>query len=167
MSKSKGPEKIFLKLRDLRKEKGLTLASLAEKSGIDHQKIGRVERGETPVTLPVLKKLADVLQVPVTNLLKNSHDDNYNTPFQDSVIGKSIVDLIPTIYKQLEELFTKHNINVDSSAKVHLAAIVFKEIRDIQTTVQDDVGMVKVLFQVFDAIFERMDLEKLSSNENI
>lgn len=115
--------KTYLKLRDLRKEKGLTIASLTEKTGIDHQKIGRVERGETPITLLLLEKIATVLHIPVQNLLKNNTSNNTSNLTNDNIIENKILDLITEIYSQFEALFAKHNISIDNG---HSAAGIIK-----------------------------------------
>ena len=141
---------VLLKLRDIRREKGLTMSTLAEKSGLDPQKIGRVERGETKLTIPMLRSLAGVLDVSVQQLL------------EDSTLGESSnedsVNLIPVIYEKFEELFSKHNIIITSSTKVYLATILFRGIEDIRISAKGDENVVKALFQVLDAIFERIVL---------
>jgi len=65
-------KKTLLKLRDVRREKGLTLNALAEKADMDYQKIGPVERGETQITIDTLQRLARVLEVPIIQLLDGS-----------------------------------------------------------------------------------------------
>lgn len=64
----KGAEHILNKLKEIRKDKGITQVLLAEKSGISRQTIHRLENGEDKVaTTKTLKALADALGVHVSD----------------------------------------------------------------------------------------------------
>jgi len=52
-----------------RKELGLTQAQLAEKMGIEPETLSRFERGKHLPSLATLEKLADLLLIPVADLL--------------------------------------------------------------------------------------------------
>lgn len=55
------------KIRELRKEKKLSLRHLGEQTGLDHSYIGRIERGEiSSPSLDTIQKIADVLEVEVS-----------------------------------------------------------------------------------------------------
>ncbi|MBB3131299.1 transcriptional regulator with XRE-family HTH domain [Paenibacillus rhizosphaerae] len=56
------------RLRDLRKEKGLTQESLGEKGGFHFSYIGQIERGEKNVALLNLAKIAEALEVDISQL---------------------------------------------------------------------------------------------------
>jgi transcriptional regulator with XRE-family HTH domain len=56
-------------LRRIRKEKGMSLRDLDAKSGVDHARIGRLERGNENVTLETVAILADALGVNYLDLL--------------------------------------------------------------------------------------------------
>lgn len=67
-------DKKYLKLvgeriREFRKPV-ITQEDLAEKIGAKHTQIGRIERGEANCTLTTLKKIVDVLRVPVCKLIE-------------------------------------------------------------------------------------------------
>lgn len=62
------------KIRELRKEKKMTQAELAEDCGLDKQSIFRIEKGEFNITLSTLFRLADGLGVVATNLLSGLKD---------------------------------------------------------------------------------------------
>ena len=150
---------IILKLRDIRKEKGLTISSLADKAGIDYQKIGRAERGETSMTIDMLTKLANVMDVPLNQLL-DEQDDSNSFYAGDSIVSDNLklVNVIPLIYEQLDLFCTKYKIEVENSTKVQLATMMYKIVQDIRVNVKDDASVVKALFQGFDTIFERLVL---------
>jgi transcriptional regulator with XRE-family HTH domain len=50
-------------LRDLRKAKGLSQEELADRAAIDRNYVGIVERSANSVSVDVLEKLADALEV--------------------------------------------------------------------------------------------------------
>lgn len=55
---SSAAQGLATRIRDLRKRQGLSLAELAERSGVSRSMISLVERGETSPTAVVLEKLA-------------------------------------------------------------------------------------------------------------
>jgi DNA-binding XRE family transcriptional regulator len=54
---------IGARLRELREKKGISQDALALKSGIHRTVIGRVERGETNISVKTLHKLCDALDI--------------------------------------------------------------------------------------------------------
>ncbi len=57
------------KLRQIRKERKLTLKELEAISGVDYSSISRIEQGEYLPKLETLLKLARALEVSITELL--------------------------------------------------------------------------------------------------
>ena len=53
-------------MRELRRERGLTLEALAERSGVSRAMISKVERGEKNPTLVVAAKVAEGLDVDLS-----------------------------------------------------------------------------------------------------
>jgi len=159
-SNNASEKKVLLKLRDVRRSKGLSLNALAKKAGIDYQRVGRAERGETQMTIDMLDKIAKVLQVPLAQLLTDE-EVNINViqnSMKQKVENNSTIYLIPSIYNHFEELCNRHNLHVDNRVKVHLATVMFKAIQDIRAIEKDDEHVLKALFQVFDAVLERLVL---------
>jgi transcriptional regulator with XRE-family HTH domain len=58
------------RLKELRKKKKLTQLELAQKTGLSHAYIGRLEIGRHDPQLSTLKKLAKALKVTVAELVK-------------------------------------------------------------------------------------------------
>ncbi|HEY1200109.1 MAG TPA: helix-turn-helix transcriptional regulator [Niastella sp.] len=56
-------------LRKIRMAKGHSLRTLYAASGIDNSALGRMERGETNVTILTIVKLAQVLEVDLSELI--------------------------------------------------------------------------------------------------
>ena len=57
------------KVRQIRKEKGLSQEALADLAGIDRSYMGHIERGDQNITLTNIYQIADALEVPVINLI--------------------------------------------------------------------------------------------------
>ena len=69
-------ENISRNLRDLRKDKGLTLDELADLTGVSKSMLGEIERGGTNPTILTLWKIADGLKIPLTSLI-SAHQPDY------------------------------------------------------------------------------------------
>jgi transcriptional regulator with XRE-family HTH domain len=63
-------EKIAMRIKALRAKRRITQAELAERAGISHGYLARLETGRQDPTITTLEKLAKALKVPVEKLLK-------------------------------------------------------------------------------------------------
>ncbi|MCE1252356.1 MAG: XRE family transcriptional regulator [Anaerolineae bacterium] len=70
-------QNISRNLKQIRKERTLTLDDLAEISGVSKSMLGEIERGSTNPTILVLWKIADGLKIPLTRLIDDEELD-YN-----------------------------------------------------------------------------------------
>ena len=61
---------IASRLRELRAAQGLTLAALAERSGVSRSNISLIERGESSATATILDKLTAALGVTISSLFE-------------------------------------------------------------------------------------------------
>lgn len=81
-------------LRELRKQRELSLNELAQLSGVSRSMLSQMETGRSIPTVVVLCKIARSLDVPVTVFLKSDHADKPNflsmeeTPLRISADGK-------------------------------------------------------------------------------
>ncbi|EOX1292714.1 helix-turn-helix transcriptional regulator [Vibrio cholerae] len=57
------------KVRQVRKEKGLSQEALADLAGIDRSYMGHIERGDQNITLTKIHQIADALEIPIVNLI--------------------------------------------------------------------------------------------------
>jgi len=62
-------EKFGIRLRTLRKEKGLSQEELALKSGLNRPYISAIEKGKRNVSLEVMEKLAEAMGVQIGELV--------------------------------------------------------------------------------------------------
>ncbi len=58
------------KIRELRKERGLSQEQLSFKADLHRTYIGMIERAEKNITLVNIEKIANALEVSINNLLK-------------------------------------------------------------------------------------------------
>jgi transcriptional regulator with XRE-family HTH domain len=63
------------RLRELRDAQGLSLAALAQRSGVSKSNISLIERGESSATATVLDKLSAALGVTVASLFEKPSDE--------------------------------------------------------------------------------------------
>jgi DNA-binding XRE family transcriptional regulator/CheY-like chemotaxis protein len=62
-------ESMGARIKQIRKQKGLTQQQLAERTGMERSNIARIEAGRHRPTLPTLERIADALEVPVVELI--------------------------------------------------------------------------------------------------
>lgn len=62
-------------IREWRKFRGLTLEQLAERIGMSHQNLGKVERGKVPYNQNLLEALADELRCAPPDLVMRDPSD--------------------------------------------------------------------------------------------
>jgi len=60
--------RVGARIRELRREKGLTQEALGEKGGFHFSYVGQIERGEKNVALLNLAKIAEALEVDISQL---------------------------------------------------------------------------------------------------
>ena len=63
------------RVRALREAEGLSLRDLAERSGVSAPMLSQVERGETSPTLAVADRIADGLELTLSQLLRLDEGD--------------------------------------------------------------------------------------------
>ena len=59
------------RVKEERREKGLSQEKLAEKAQVHRTYIGMIERAEKNITLLNIEKIADALEMPIHELLNN------------------------------------------------------------------------------------------------
>ena len=70
MGKSTESNGIHLRIRSIRKQKGLTLEELGRMAGCTKSYISQLENGKTEPSLSMLNRLAEVLEINVSDLFK-------------------------------------------------------------------------------------------------
>lgn len=59
-----------MNLRRIRKEKGLSMESVANEAEIEYRQLGRIERGEVNTTIISLLRIAEVLKVDLSKFFQ-------------------------------------------------------------------------------------------------
>jgi putative transcriptional regulator len=59
-----------MRLRTLRRQKGLTQAAVAKRAGVTREYVNKLEAGRYDPTVGVVTRLARVVGVPLTELLR-------------------------------------------------------------------------------------------------
>lgn len=113
-------EDIYKNIKNLRKERGLTLSNLADKMGSDYQQLSRVERGKSRLTVDMLMRMAEALDTPVDQIIKPI-ETSKNKP-----LSICEVDL-GTILEKIEIALEEMQIALRPQAKAALASLIYKE----------------------------------------
>lgn len=87
-------KKIGQRIRDLRKQKGLSQEQLAEKAGFHFSYIGGVERAEKNITLVNLLKIADALDVQIMDLFMYTKYQQSALNEKDELLNQIIHTLV-------------------------------------------------------------------------
>lgn len=94
------------RIKVLRKEKGLSQEALGEKGGFHFTYIGQVERGEKNVSLINLAKIAEALEVNISQLFAYvSEDMDYS---ESEVLIQEIVNMLRNM--ELKNIVLSKNI---------------------------------------------------------
>ncbi|AJS58485.1 helix-turn-helix domain-containing protein [Paenibacillus sp. IHBB 10380] len=88
------------RVRDLRKQLGLSQEELGEKAGFHFSYIGGVERAEKNITIVNLQKIADALDVPLNDLFVYSkYSKTTNRSNDKDILLNDIVGRLSTMKK--------------------------------------------------------------------
>ena len=104
-------------LKQIRKEKGLTLEDLSEISGVSKSMLGEIERGSTNPTILVLWKIADGFKIPLTRLIKEEQEELDYTivrDYESKIIDKEAGFCIYSV-------FSYHDLHKSEILKLEIA----------------------------------------------
>lgn len=148
---------IYKKLRQLRKERGLTLNTFAEKIGSDYQQLSRIERGKSKLSIDMLMKMANALEAPVSDLMEQ-------TPSETKVITAVPLskeashlffneEMLTVILEKLELGIEKSTPPLRAPIKAALASQIYKQalqfyreknkVEDAEKFIDFSVGLIK------------------------
>lgn len=98
--------KLADKIKKIRKEKKISQAELAEIAGINPNHLSRLETDKFSPTIPVLKKMANALEVSIDYLLDEETEDIPDVKIEN----KSLLDkvrLIDTLDEEDQQAITR------------------------------------------------------------
>ncbi len=110
------------KLKQARSQKGLTQGQLAQKTGVDIQRLSKYERGVLVSTTEVIVKISEALGVSLDYLLKNGKNAVVGQIQDTELLKRTIqVDTLPDkerhILKEILEAFIKKHRFEEVAAK--------------------------------------------------
>ena len=78
---------VYLKLRILRNERGLSQTNVAEDLGLSLTGYAKIERGETELTVARLYQIADYYKISIMQILEINEPSDLNETFKDKEIS--------------------------------------------------------------------------------
>lgn len=95
-------ENFGVRIRELRKERGITSYEMAERLGISRNTLTNWERGEKePHAIEILVEMAKVLQVPLENLLAGKNSDR----IENNPVIRSLNDRVTRLEQVCRKFF--------------------------------------------------------------
>lgn len=123
-------EDIIERIREQRKKKGFSHENMAHELKISQAAYSKIEKNETRLTVERLFEIADILEVPVTELLdKNSTINYHQQEFYDNSVGHQEVQNLYQENKEiLEKLFqTKDELIVKQQEEIEFLRKMLEE----------------------------------------
>ena len=157
---------IAQRLRELRDARGLTLALLAERSGVSKSNISLIERGESSATATVLDKLSAALGVTVASLFEKPADDapspvaraEDQPVWTDPASGYVRRNLSPAMYSPIQLVEVSfpagQRVAYDTSAR---DVDVHQQVWIIEGTMEVSVGATSWTLNAGDCLAMRLD----------
>lgn len=159
-----GYSEIHQKLKQLRKERGLTLNNLAQKIGSDYQQISRIERGKSKLTIDLLVKMAQALETPISKIVeplpvesKTNPGSNLESSTSSPSLSQSILTLI---LEKIEFLWHTTHFKIHPQTKATLISQIYKQAlslfqknndaSSIQELIQFSIEIIKTTLADFD-----------------
>lgn len=137
---------IYEKLKQLRKERGLTLNTLAEKIGTDYQQISRIERGKSRLTIDVLMKIAEALETPIHNIVDGATEQKSESNFSTlSAVQPTPHEILADILEKIEQIEHEQQIKLRPQIKASLTSLIYTQILEILPTVNDAAAVDKLI----------------------
>lgn len=130
---------VYKKLKNLRKERGLTLNNLAEKIGSDYQQLSRVERGKSKLCIDMLMKMANALETPITDLIPQSkiQKDLPTRNPEPNPFFYPEETLLAEILEKIEIMVEETKGSLRPALKASLATLIYKSALQLYETTNE------------------------------
>lgn len=90
-----------LRLKDILKERSLTLKAFSEMSGISQPNLSNYINGNISPTLEMLKRIADCLNIEVSDLLREPYDLEFYVKYKGELYSITTNDIVTLINSKL------------------------------------------------------------------
>lgn len=121
----------YKKLKEVRRSRGLTVNELAEIMGENHQKVGRVERGKSHLTVDYLLKISKALKTPVDAFLQETPAEEKKPTSEENFT------LLNQIILLIEENLTALIPSRDKSKKAKLISNLYGQAQNFPQESQE------------------------------
>lgn len=101
-------EEIFLKIKQLRFEKGMTLKELSERTDLSVSFLSQIERGTSSLAITSLKKIADAFGVKMIHFFEETENLNYAVKKQNQKAFK--IESSDSTYIRLSNKFADRKL---------------------------------------------------------
>ena len=85
-------EKIINRIKEIRKEKGISHEAMAFDLGISQVAYSKLEKNETKLNVDRLYKIAEILDTKVSDLLNEEKSTIYNQDLKENAIGHQQIE---------------------------------------------------------------------------
>lgn len=92
-----------LRLREILKERGLTVAQFSEMSGISQSNISNYMNGNISPTLETLYKISNALDIDITELFKKKEEIKLIAKYKDETVEISANELLDFVRNKLSK----------------------------------------------------------------
>lgn len=127
----KSSDKLRQNIRDIREDKKMTQADIAEKLGLSETGYAKIERGESKADIDRLQKIADVLGVTLAEIIPfgdenvfvfNDARDNSNNSFSLGNIALSAeIEHLKTLLEAKNEIINSREREIESlKQQIHI-----------------------------------------------
>ena len=113
---------IYSKLKEARRSRGLTVNKLAEKMGENSQKVGRIERGQSNLTIGYLLKISKALNTSLDSIIKGD-----SLKIEETISSKENPSLLSKIILFIEQHFGKLIPTEDPELKAKLISFIYTQ----------------------------------------
>ena len=97
-------EKIINRIKEIRKEKGISHEAMAFDLGISQVAYSKIEKNETKLTVERLFKIAEILEAKIEDILDIKADKVYKQDLKDNSIGHQEIQ---NMYQDNKEVYEK------------------------------------------------------------
>jgi len=142
---------IYKKLKKLRKERGLTLANLADRIGSDYQQLSRIERGKSRLTVETLVKMAEAFDTPVDELFKEKSKNSCPAAVKNDAQPEHISyegsqeEQLGVILEKLETVIQETKGAMRPQTKAAIAFQIYRESLQMSKAVDFAMNIIKAI----------------------
>lgn len=114
------------RLRELRKQRGLSQAAIAERAGCTAVQIGHLENGKSAMTVHWMRKLAAILDVYPSDILLHS-DRNPRTASSGAINEGLLGDILTVAMSYAEKLRKSERRSISTTALAEVVKTLYAE----------------------------------------